>query len=258
MAFLAKEILGLMCMPLSIAGILMFAGVAMLVATGRQVLGKIVVSLGVIVALGAAWAPLADRLLSPLETRHAPLVLSEVPPGVRQIVVLGGGHVSDARLPDTGRLSGSSLARLAEGIRLHRLLEDSRLVFTGAAVFDPEPHARVMARAAVDLGVDGDRIMVLERAKDTVEEVLALRETLGREPFVLVTSASHMPRAVLLFQTAGLHPMPAPADFLVKQGEGRHPGRYFPSAGALRRTERAVHEYLGLMWAGVYETGRLR
>lgn len=115
MAFLAKKILGLMCMPLSIAGILMFVGVAMLVATGRQVLGKIVVSLGVIVALGAAWAPLADRLLSPLETRHAPIVLSEVPPGVRQIVILGGGHVSDARLPDTGRLSEGSLARLAEG-----------------------------------------------------------------------------------------------------------------------------------------------
>lgn len=54
MAFLAKKILGLMCMSLSIAGILMFVGVAMLVATGRQVLGKIVVSLGVIVALGAA------------------------------------------------------------------------------------------------------------------------------------------------------------------------------------------------------------
>ena len=158
------------------------------------------------------------------------------------------------------QLSDASLARLIEGIRLHRQLPESVLVLTGGAVFDALSHAQVMAEAAKELGEEGPRIL-LDQPRDTAEEMLALREVIeADELFLLVTSASHMPRSMVLAQAAGLRPIPAPTDFLVKQSPGgdRHPGEYFPSAGALRRAERAVYEYMGLIWAQFREVPRLR
>lgn len=256
--FLFKKIVAVMCMPLSIAGLFMLAGMVMLFVSRKQILAKALLIGGMLLALGAAWAPVADRLLGPLE-RHYPALrdMNEVQ-GIGHVVVLGGGHTSDGRLPETGQLSDASLARVVEGIRLYRSLENGQLVFTGGAVFDPVSHAQVMAKAAVSLGTDDERIILLDQAMDTAGEVLAVRELLQKERFVLVTSASHMPRAMFLFQAAGMQPVAAPADYLVKDAGVSHPGDFFPSAAALRRTERALYEYLGLLWAAFYEAGRLR
>lgn len=216
--------------------------------------------LGTVFFLGAGWSPVADRLLDPFERRHDSLRTVEGLANIRHIVVLGGGHQSDARLPHTGRLSDASQARLIEGIRLHRLLPESVLVFTGGAIFDPVSHAEVMADAAMALGVDPERIIVFTESRDTAEEALELRRNLGSEmDFILVTSASHMPRAVLFARAAGLSPVAAPADFLVKDSDGQFsPGEFFPSASALRRTERAIYEAMGLVWANLHVLPRLR
>lgn len=252
MTFLLKKVIGLLCMPLSLAGILLVSGMTVLLVTRRQALAKTLLALGTLVALTASWPSLADRMLAPLERRYDPLLHVMSAGNVRHVIVLGGGHRSDTRLPETGRLSEASLARLAEGIRLHGMMENGRLVFTGGAVFDPVPHARIMALAAISLGVDERDILMLDTPMDTAQEALAVSELLGQERFVLVTSASHMPRAMLLFRMAGTHPVAAPTHFLVKDSDQAHPGDYFPSAGAMRRTERAVYEYLGLAWARMF------
>jgi len=256
--FIFKKIVGLVCMPLSVAGLFMVAGLVMLFASRKQGLARGLLIVGVVVALGSSLALVADRMLAPLENQHAALRDADALRGVRYIVVLGGGHNSDDRLPDAGRLSEASLARMVEGIRVHRQLVNSRLIFTGGAVFDPLPHARVMALAAVSLGVDVRNIVMLDKARDTAEEVLEVREMLAQEPFVLVTSAAHMPRAMFLFRAAGMQPVAAPTDYQVKDSGVAHPGDNFPSAGALRRTERAVYEYLGLLWARFFEAGKVR
>lgn len=258
MMFLFKKIVGLMCMPLSIAGLLLLAGMVMLFASRRQILAKALLIGGMLLALGASWAPVADRLLGPLERQYPVLRDMNEVQGISHVVVLGGGHTSDGRLPEAGQLSDASLARVVEGIRLYRLLKDGRLVFTGGAVFDPVSHAQVMAKAAVGLGIDEGRIILLDQPMDTAGEVLAVQEHLEKERFVLVTSASHMPRAMYLFQAAGMQPVAAPTDYLVKDAGVPHPGHYFPSAAALRGTERAMYEYLGLLWAAFYEARRLQ
>jgi uncharacterized SAM-binding protein YcdF (DUF218 family) len=38
-----------------------------------------------------------------------------------------------------------------------------------------------------------------------------VKQAIGDAPFLLVTSASHLPRAMIFFQR-GLHPLPAPAN----------------------------------------------
>lgn len=268
--FLLKKIIGLLCMPLSLAAILLVAGLVLLWTGKRRGSAGALLALGTIVAVGFASAPVADHLLAPLERRFEPVLEvhnrdQDQFPGVgsvdvRYVVVLGGGHRSDPRLPVSMRLSDASLARLTEGLRLHRQLPESVLVFTGGAVFDTMSHAQVMAEAARELGQKGP-VTLLDQPRDTAEEMLALRGVIAQgEPFWLVTSASHMPRTVLLAEAAGLNPIPAPTDFLVKHSgvSAVHPGEFFPSATALRRGERAVYEYLGLIWAQVREVPRLR
>ncbi|AHF00003.1 YdcF family protein [Thioalkalivibrio paradoxus] len=83
---------------------------------------------------------------------------------------------------------------------------------------------------------------------DTAQEAYAVREFLGTETrFFLVTSASHMPRSVRHFERVGLAPIPAPTGFKTGSERVRTLAYWVPSAGNLGKTERVVHEYLGLL-----------
>ena len=74
------------------------------------------------------------------------------------------------------------------------------------------------------------------------------------EPFLIVTSASHMPRSIALLGAQGLNPIAAPADFAsdattTVSWEAPSVHRLYPNASSLWRSERTVYEYLGLLWA---------
>ncbi|MBW2649390.1 MAG: YdcF family protein [Deltaproteobacteria bacterium] len=94
-------------------------------------------------------------------------------------------------------------------------MPESRLVFSGGAVFDPVSEAEVMARAAEIMGVEGDRIILEEISRDTGDQARLVQKIVGDERFILVTSASHMPRSMVLFRKSGMEPIPAPTDYRV-------------------------------------------
>jgi uncharacterized SAM-binding protein YcdF (DUF218 family) len=88
-------------------------------------------------------------------------------------------------------------------------------------------------------------VVVLDEPLDTAAEARAVAKLLGGEGFVLVTSAYHMPRAMLLMRRAGLDPSPAPTGQRV--GAGRDGWRaMLPNAASLGLSERALHEYFAL------------
>jgi uncharacterized SAM-binding protein YcdF (DUF218 family) len=111
------------------------------------------------------------------------------------------------------------------------------------------PEADVMARIAVLLGVKPEDITLERNSRDTEEEAVLIAKMVGAQKIILVTSAAHMPRSVALFKKHGLQPIPAPADYLVKEAQGLDATRFFPKAGHLGQVESAWHEYLGLAWA---------
>jgi len=69
------------------------------------------------------------------------------------------------------------------------------------------------------------------------------------EKFILVTTASHIPRSVALFKKLGMQPIPAPTDHSMKRRQGINPGVFFPNSGKIGNAERVFYEYLGLAWA---------
>jgi uncharacterized SAM-binding protein YcdF (DUF218 family) len=244
--FLAKKIITLFLMPLPLLLLLGLAGLFFLWFSRRQHTGKALVGLMLLLLATASSPWVANGLLGSLERRYPPVMTRQ--PGITHIVVLGGGHVSEQGLPPTSQLTGASLTRLVEGIRLHRLHPESKLLLSGGPVFDPVAEAVTMRRVALALGVAAETITLEDRSRDTAEQAGYLAPQLKGKRFLLVTSASHMPRAMALFQAKGLTPSAAPTDYRVKHGEDSGPKRYFPSAGSLSRTENALHEYLGLAW----------
>ena len=108
-----------------------------------------------------------------------------------------------------------------------------------------------MRALAVELGVSPDALDLDAVSPDTETQAEVVRARLGTEEFYLVTSASHMRRALALFRKAGTNPLPAPAHFITQGNRGLSPGDFLPSAGGLRRAEAAAYEYLGLAWAKV-------
>ena len=205
------------------------------------------VCLGIVLLALFSYTPFSDIALRSLECRYASLVDVSQFSDIKWVVVLGGGHNSDSRLIATSQLSESSLSRLVEGVRIHRLLPESRLVLSGGAVFDPVSEAEVMARAAEIMGVEGDGIILEELSRDTGDQARLVQKIVGDERFILVTSASHMPRSMALFRKSGMEPIPAPTDYRVKERQGISPGVFFPNAGSLRKMEMVFHEYLGLI-----------
>ena len=122
---------------------------------------------------------------------------------------------------------------------------------TGRSGFEGfTPEAEVMADVAEEWGVKPEDIVVEKKAADTKDHVIYVKEIVGSDKVILVTSASHMPRAMALFRKHGMEPVPAPTDYMVNSREGGlTPGVFFPGADSLEKVERVVHEYLGMVWA---------
>jgi len=247
--FLFKKIVAQLFFPLSIIIEILIFGIFLLWFTHRQKAGKMVVFAGVLLLALFSYGSIADICLKSLEDKYPPLIELQTFSDVKWVVVLGGGHNSDPKLPVTSQISESSLSRLVEGIRIHKLLPKSKLVLSGGAVFDPVPESKVMAGVAKVMGIGDNRLVLKELSKDTEDQARLIREIVGDERFILVTSASHMPRSMALFQKLGMKPIPAPADYWVKKRQRISPGVFFPNAGSLRKMERVFYEYLGLGWA---------
>jgi len=105
-----------------------------------------------------------------------------------------------------------------------------------------------MAKVAESLGISPEEIVLESKSRDTEDEARIIKSMVGNDPFLLVTSASHMPRAMALFKKLEMNPIADPTDHLAKRSLQITPDDIYPGARGLRKAERAVYEYLGLTW----------
>jgi len=196
--------------------------------------------------------PLPHLLIHPLESRYDVFQgpLSRESDAQLHILVLGGGHTSDARLPANNQLSVSALGRLIEGIRIHRQHPGSLLILSGFPGKDPVSNAEVMYRAALLMGVVAENMVIMPEPENTRQEALAYHAQFGEsQPLVIVTTATHIPRAMIWFRKAGLHPIPAPTNHAIKQSPTARPTWWIPSPENISLVDRAIYEYAGIVQA---------
>jgi uncharacterized SAM-binding protein YcdF (DUF218 family) len=246
---LAKAI-GSLFFPVSLICEILAIGLVLLWFTRWQKAGKVLVTAGTVLLLLLGNTGISGELLRPLERRYSPLVVSsgaQTPGPLREgmfIVVLGGGYSSDPSVDMVSRLDERTLARLTEGIVLYREVPGCKLLLSGG----PPDQAESMAKVALALGVKEQDIVLDRNSKNTEQEAIFVAPTVGNAPFVLVTSASHMPRAMGLFRKLGMNPIAAPTDYLAQGRLRLEPDDVFPGYYGLYESERAVYEYLGIIW----------
>lgn len=157
--------------------------------------------------------------LNSLEDQYEPVRVDQLsdPDAEYHIVVLGGGHGFDDRLPANSLLSLNALGRLNEGIRLHRQLPESRLILSGYSSSGKTTQAEMLRNTALLLGVDEDKLLMQKEPGNTYEEAMIYSEKFGTEkPVILVTSAVHMPRSVIVFEKFGISPIPSPTNYRLR------------------------------------------
>ena len=248
MLFTLKKLVSVFLMPLSIALILFFLGLFFLYSKSYKK-AKIFLSISFIWLFLIAYSPFSNALIKPLENQYK--AYTNVDTNINYVLVLGSGHVSNKDISNISQLSNSALMRISEGIRIYRQLSNAKIIFSGYAGDDIiTPHAFIARDVAISLGVPKNDILTQEEAKDTNEEAKIVKQTIKKEQFILVTSASHMPRAMKIFQSQNLNPIPAPTDFKSKEDGG-----YLrePSGKEIRKTELAMHEYIGTLWHLIVE-----
>jgi len=128
------------------------------------------------------------------------------------------------------------------------------IVSGGTAFKVKKAEAPIVKRFLIDLGVPEEKIITEKESRDTIENaryVVKLCSAMGFYKPILVTSASHMRRALLSFRSAGMEVTPFPSGFK-SLGKRRYEWEDFlPDAGELKKTSTAIKEYAGLLYYSV-------
>lgn len=245
MLFNLKKFFGALLMPLPLLMLLMGLALLLLWFTRWQKSGKTIFTLSWLFLLLFSLQPVADRLLRPIEAEYQTYRGNDP---VSYIVVLGGGYTYNPAWAPSSNLLGNSLPRVTEGVRLYLAHPGARMVFTGASGGRMQSNAATAALVAESLGVPRSDMVILGEPRDTEQEAAQVAKLVGEQPFILVTSANHLPRAMRFFEAKGLHPIPAPANQLAIDSPLNIWARTMPSSIFLGHTERAWYETLGSLW----------
>jgi uncharacterized SAM-binding protein YcdF (DUF218 family) len=183
----------------------------------------------------------AAALMSPLEYANGGLRSPKDNPEVRHIVVLTGWASDDPNLPHSAQMNASALYRVAYTLELWRDCPGCDVIVTGSEVA-----ARVMGSVLGEMGIPPERIRIDGASDSTWVSAATLKTQLGSDPFFLVTSAGHMPRALGTMRQQELRAIPAPTDYQLPKDWRAADAK--PSSFSLTVSDLAAHEYLGLIW----------
>lgn len=226
LGFILKKAISFLLMPLTIGMLLSLLGLWFLHKENIKKAQRFLLMSLVWIAL-VTYAPIANLLLAPLENQYAKL--NTIPHNIKYILLLGG---------DRER-------RAWEVIRLYHHIPNVKIITSGYSMHDTISDAEKTAKLLEESGVKKEDILMQDTVKDTHEEAISMKKRVGKQPFILVTSAYHMPRAIKLFRKEGLKPIPAPADFNNPNEDGFNS---ILQSKQLEKTEQTLHEYLGLLW----------
>ena len=209
---------------------------------------RFIMLIAVVIMYTSTTAFFVNPIISVLEHRY-PRV-SRVPAEVRYIVVLGGDIRSHHAFANQS-LGDSSLARVTEAIRLTRLAilnnKNTKLILSGGGL-GATTSAKAMYAFALQNGVPKQNLILENRSLDTEDEAQQLQPILRKTPFLLVTSAVHMPRSMLMFSSLDMKPIAAPCEFNGHRYYSIRVLNFIPSATIAARFHLAWHEILGMTW----------
>lgn len=251
MALFLSKLLPLFLYPLGISSLLLIIAIATFWKRPRRAAICLGTSLAVLLLFSNDL--MAQTLLRSLESQYP--ILNQ-PPRVGAIVVLGGcTHAPSAvnRWPEVSE--GGD--RIIYGARLYRDGVAPKVILSGGSLpwsGRKQPEALDMATLIQLMGVPPQALLLETASLNTYENAVNTKTLLKSqripEPILLVTTASHMPRAMGIFRKLGIQAIAAPTDFLApttsqpKTFGGLLLG-LLPDTTSLDQTTLALKEYVG-------------
>lgn len=197
--------------------------------------------------------PLGDHILFPLENRfHKP---DKLPEKIDGIIILGGSIETTVSSQRGSPELNNAAERVTTGFSLAQQYPEAKVIFTGGlgrlANRDKgiisESSAAQMIFTQMGLKNPG-RLLLEHESRNTHENALFSKKLINDDVggnWLLVTTASHMPRSVGIFRKVGWNVIPYPVDF-----RATLPGQRmfnFNIMNNLDNTQYAVHEWIGLL-----------
>jgi uncharacterized SAM-binding protein YcdF (DUF218 family) len=249
--FILKKFITFFIEPYGIVFSLFFIGLFFLF-TNKTKSAKKILLLSFFLLTLFSYQPFANFLISNLENQYPKYDYSNT--NIKYIHVLGNSHNDDKTQPLSSQISSAGLKRNLEGIIIHKHLANTKIIFTGYAGKTSQTTAKINEKLALALGVKQENIIISSKPKDTKEEAIFTKTIVENNPFILVTSATHMPRAMRLFKSLGLNPIAAPTSYYK-----RNINRYFekPSVEFFELSRIAIHEYIGILWSKLQDLKKL-
>ena len=164
------------------------------------------------------------------------------------VTVLGQGF-STVDLPPRFRDNYCLRQRISEGAYVAHKIPDSTLLLSMSGEAPYEQKELGVLEFAATYGLPTNRVAFYAEARDTREEAADTLRLAGTNKIVVVTSASHMPRAMIIFRRAGCDPVPAPCDYCFFGENARWTWKdWHFGIRNLERLDRLMHEEFGLLY----------
>jgi uncharacterized SAM-binding protein YcdF (DUF218 family) len=224
----------------------------------RPKLAKSTIILAFIVLLLSGNRYTAFSLARSLEWKNLP---TAVPQNADSIVILGGATEPFIAPRPSVEINGAGDRIIYGAILFHRFQNIPIIVSGGDIDFldlGESTPASDMSDLLGLLGVPRESILVQGNSQNTYEDALYTCKMLkekGFEHTLLVTSATHMPRALAVFEKQGCQMIPAPTDFTVTVEAWNqlwHPNaeqlilNLVPSYSNISLITKTLKEYIGL------------
>lgn len=225
--------------------------------------GLLIAALAILFLAGNRWV--SASLARSLEWQYPPLPAGQKAP---VMIVLAGGTEPQEQPRQMVEVNSAG-DRVLYAAHLYRAGAAPLMLLCGGDIpwmdTSAASPAEDMQALLLEMGIPADAMLLETKSQNTSENASNCADVLkerGITEAILVTSAAHMPRAMMMFTDQGLKLTPAPTDYAVTE-EGwqqlwQAPGmnsltNLMPSASALGQTTNALKEYIGMLW---YRLGR--
>ena len=248
MFFFLSQIFDFFTLPSNLLLILGLLGLfALALRKMRLAISLVTVSMLGLATLG--WLPVAPVALALLEERFPMPVDVE---DIEGIVMLGGAVDAHTTIARTQPILNTAAEQITTVRVLAERFPDAKVLLSGGAGHGAEggelTESDIAADLLIGMGMAPDRIELEEHSRNTCENAQwsASQQKMDAESrWLLVTSASHMPRAVACFRAVGAEIIPYPVDY--RTGNLTSGDTPLSLSDGLALADLAAHEWIGLL-----------
>ncbi|PMP98113.1 MAG: hypothetical protein C0169_00555 [Thermodesulfobacterium geofontis] len=168
---------------------------------------------------------------------------------IKRIVVLTGRIYGEENLSLEERFSRETILRFLKALELKKQYPDKEIILLGGSYEDKYNRGASYLKTLAEKF--GFQVEAIDTPLDTITSARILKDYFlknekdAQTPFLLLTSAYHLPRAIYLFKKEGLNPIPYPTNYHYKLCQPSFSiWKFLPNDLYIDLTNRATHEYL--------------